>query len=413
MLSRLFLVLFFVMVSVIQAAGERISTKPEVQSELKTDERGLIYRGGVDMKPSGGSALPEVGIGAPVSIGCGKFDFGVNLRNTMTSEAIQDYVSTLGENALAASPWLLLEYINPTMADALKHIQGISYQRLPLLYNDCETIRAKGTEMIQKLKSASDANKISAEGEGGDIEASMKRIKKSADLSGLLDYYGNPIGSREHKLIEEGLEWAQAEEEIIELAGLIAGEIIISGKSEEQSSVERIYPTEGLNAHFLETKRDISKKIVELVEKKRHNEIITDEELKEVSTESVPLTNLILRQWVNMDSGSYGIEIGKYSSAAAMAKLLNSAYLLIDNLITASTNIYKSDTEKELIVAMSKEVSLRMASLKKLRNEETMLASTITDSLDRETDDVLMEFEKEINRPQPTLTEQLEAEGFW
>ena len=402
-----------------------IKIDPEVSNVYERNDTGLIYRGGVDMNPPSGASMPEVGFGAPVSIGCGRFDFAVNLRNMMTEQAMTDYVSNLGAEVLAASPLLLLEYMSPTMADALKQFQGIAYERLPGLYADCETIVAEGG-LTSQLKKTSDAykilfSKITGKKEGGNIQEEMETIKKEANLAGLLDYYGKPIGDRKHKLIEEGIKWAtQAEPEDItktsasDLGKLLAGDIVISGETVKGAQVTMVFPKWDIEDYFENLKRNLNNDLKDLTEKRRKGEIISGFELAKVSTDTVPVTNPLLKEWGALSKKDRPIIIGKQASALAIAKVSSDAHIVVNRIIKASGNIHKSDIEKKLLRDKADVLREQVVALRDLRGEEERVAATIANSLDTSAIGLLEEAARQEAKNRPLgLMETIEAEGWW
>jgi len=196
--------------------AEAKGTNIEYYQYYNKDKDGFVYRGGIDYAPPYKPTEKLIEIHTNVEAGCGRFDWEVNLKNTLNQEALDRYWEALKGGAISSAPILLLEYISPTLADIVKHLKAMSNMSMEMQYASCERQQQLATNLGQSLRNVA-RNRYRSEQDPSDMKEANRLtndyVNEEDWASGLNKYQGSgQIGSGEegYSVIGQYLESKEA-----------------------------------------------------------------------------------------------------------------------------------------------------------------------------------------------------------
>lgn len=315
-------------------------------SSYNGDEEGYAYRGGVDFEPPAQSPL-TIGYSSDMDLGCGGLDLVASFQHFLSGEAAQDYLSDLGESALAAAPMVLLEFASPTLADALKNFQKRAQDLLTLNQYSCEQITKAATSWSEELHAQGAKDKVDSTTSAADIPAIA-----SAPETGAKDFFGD---KKDYYLIADGMKWAQADTDTSSRAVNLCGDVFMP----QEGDLKYTSPSFSLGKLFADYKSNYDVKLLDVILSFDSTRTVPD--LKDVSLPTFPITPELLQSITDIDStsGKRDLAIAKLSSAIALNRVSHEVDDILFNLAKFDSHPNLVNKAKEYLAA--KEDYLRKA----------------------------------------------------
>jgi hypothetical protein len=174
------------------------------------------YRGGIG--PSGSAAYSSAkkidwfkvkGNFKTKGNNCGGLDFGAQFKAMFNKEALNEYLGdmkNLVTGLVASAPMLILETVDPQLADVLKHLKAMTNINMSTKVGQCKDLYKAmskvGREMFQTQKAKCYERKLAG---GSDTE---KAMADCADYNQLPDFFGKIHGPDEPvNLTEEAIRY--------------------------------------------------------------------------------------------------------------------------------------------------------------------------------------------------------------
>ncbi len=313
-------------------------------SSFVSGDDGYSYRGGIDFQPDY-YELPNASYSYGIGMGCEGFDLEGSFTSLLSGEAMKNYLQGALQSAISAAPMLLLEYASPTLANALKHFQNRSQDLLHLNYVECEDIMAKGEDWLAKIRKENQAQTIQQSG-GGNLVTAMQTTGQDKTLGNIPNYDGNSIGQQgKMKVVEEGLSWAKAPENIQTIGKNVLGDVIIEGSG----GIKYVEAEKTPNQLFVEEKntfqRDVSSAVSHYVSSGKVNQ----SDLTKISLPAFPVNAVLIKSIGDMPQTKREMAIGKLASTLAHLKLLSEFDDLHFSLLRATQNPVITPTTKEIL----------------------------------------------------------------
>ena len=309
-----------------------------------SDEQGYDYRGGIDFRPDY-YELPHASYSYGIGMGCEGFDLEGSFNALLSGEAMKDYMGGVLQSVISASPMLLLEYASPTLADTLKHFQNRSQDLLNFNKISCEDIMEKGEDVLAKIRKENQAQTIQQSG-GGDLVTAMQSIGEDKTLGNIPNYSGSSIGqSGRIKVVEEGLSWAKAPENIQTIGTSVLGDVIIEGSG----NIKYVEAQKTPNQLYVEEKNTFQKDISSAVSRYVSSGKVNQSDLTKISLPAFPVNEVLIKSIGDMPQAKREMAVGKLASTLAHLKLLSEFNDLHFSLLRATQNPVITPTTKEIL----------------------------------------------------------------
>lgn len=308
------------------------------------DEQGYSYRGGIDFQPDY-YELPHASYSYGIGMGCEGFDLEGSFNALLSGEAVKDYLQGAAKSAISAAPMLLLEYASPTLADTLKHFQNRSQELLNLNYITCQDIMQKGEDKLAKLRKENQAQSIQKSG-GGDLVATVQTTGQDTTLGNIPNYSGQAIGqSGKVKVVEEGLAWAKAPDDIKTVGTNVLGDVIIEGSG----NIKYVEAQKTPNQLYVEERNTFQKDISSAVSRYVSSGKVNQSDLTKISLPAFPVNEVLIKSIGDMPQAKREMAVGKLASTLAHLKLLSEFNDLHFALLRATQNPVITPTTKEIL----------------------------------------------------------------
>jgi|GEM_PF-4333776 len=152
-----------------------------LEKNLNNDIKNFYYRGGMDFNindsTSGSYDLNK----DSVTLGCNRFDSKKSEQNYVIEQIHSSDISSL-VNQLTNTPFLLLEYSSPTMADLLKHFDTMAHLQLSMRYRQCEDLERVVDDPVVHLRKQAQMDCLKRGGQEEDMNAAFEGcFEKSHD----------------------------------------------------------------------------------------------------------------------------------------------------------------------------------------------------------------------------------------
>lgn len=297
------------------------------QSTLNNDNSGFTYQAGTTFNPPY-YQTPSIGYSYNVGLGCSGLNLNADFNNLLNAQALTNYAESIGENALAASPMVLLEMASPTLADTLKNLENRAQSIQLLQYKSCQDLQKMGMNLAQQIRGQSEYNQLQQSGNLGNID----NIAQSKNLQ-LTNYTGQPTTAL--YLFKNGYQWTGAQKSTQNLSNELIGDVEVTQKG----TIGYIAPTSSPNQVYDKELTNYYQKLQIDVDQYLASNHVPD--LKSVSFPTFPVTPELIRSIGTLPEPTRDIAIGKLASGLALIKLTNE----IDDI---NTNLEKMDGDPTL-----------------------------------------------------------------
>ncbi len=322
-----------------------------LEQAISKDERGYYYRGYTDYNLSTPPNDPQISTTTTASLGCSNFDFGTNFINQFKAQALSNTLASLGKEALAASPMLLLEYASPTLADLLKHFSTSSSLKLGLLYAQCEDIeRAVGND-VDKLRKKSEKACVDSKN-GDDLDIAIKECKGQKDpFAFLKDSQGNYLlnGGKINVLQDIFDKLNLGKETKDELLKRSPNKVITS------SSIQNNGAEESIETALYNYREEYFNDINDLYTSYQNDSnSITKDQLDSMSMPGVPITKNTLDSLAMFDKYDRQLKFSQMASSLANFKTVNKYREYIDQINSVKLTTVLDEDESKYFDSLAK-----------------------------------------------------------
>jgi len=281
---------------------------------IQNDSRGYYYDSVTDYNFKPAPNDPFLSASTSGSLGCSGFDFNTNFINQFKLQALSDQVTSLAQQAVAASPMLLLEYASPTLADLLKHFNNITNLRLGMLYAQCEDIEQAVGDRLTKLRKESERECIE-QAAGGDIDQTLKTCKQQKDpFSFLKDKDGLPLKlGGEISIVKDALERITLKDEEKEKMEKRIPEVKVTA-----AGVETINPEQEIEHVIAEKRKNYFNSLIEIYTRYANDpDSVSQADLDSISIPGVPITYAMLKDLSMLDKNDRLLKFAQIASSLA------------------------------------------------------------------------------------------------
>ncbi|MCL5408953.1 MAG: conjugal transfer protein TraH [Candidatus Omnitrophica bacterium] len=297
------------------------------QSTLNNDNSGFTYQAGTTFNPPY-YQTPSIGYSYNVGLGCSGLNLSADFSNLLNAQALTNYAESIGENALAASPMVLLEMASPTLADTLKNLENRAQSIQLLQYKSCQNLQKMGMNLAQQMRGQSEYNQLQQSGNLGNIDT----IVQNKNLQ-LTNYTGQP--TTDLYLFKDGYQWTGAKNSTQNLSKKLIGDVEVR----QNGSVGYIAPASSPNQVYDKELTNYYQKLQIDVDQYLASNQVPD--LTSVSLPTFPVTPELIKSIGTLPEPTRDIAIGKLASGLALIKTTNE----IDDI---NTNLEKMDGDPTL-----------------------------------------------------------------
>lgn len=358
--------------------------KEALSTSIESDSSGFTYRSGVDYNLNVEPNDPQIYLAQSSSLGCSEFDFASSFRNLFSANVMEDYVSSMASEVMAAAPMLLLEYVSPTLADVVKHFNSLTNLKLGLRYAQCEDIEKAVSDKMSKLRKKSEMECIKSK-PYDDLDRAIRECKNQSDpFAFLKDSAGIPLGlGGQINILKDALKRIGASEEDEEFAEETIPETVI-----KKDGVKQVKEKKAIKQVLAENREQFFEDLTGLMAQYLETRAVSREDLNKFSVPGVPLTELQLKNIALLDSSVRQVALAKLSSELAYWKTLSQFEKNIELLEkTLQDPSITDDTFKDLLREKYKFIKEKIELIKKEReflNEYNSVMATILEEADRE-----------------------------
>jgi len=352
-----------------------------LEQAISKDERGYYYRAYTDNNLSTPPNDPQISTTTTASLGCSNFDFNTNFLNQFKTQALSNTLISLGKEALAASPMLLLEYASPTLADLLKHFSTSSSLKLGLLYAQCEDIeKAVGNE-VDKLRKKSEKACVDSKS-GDDLDSAIKGCKAQKDpFAFLKDSQGNYLlNGGKINVLQDILDKLNLGKETKEELLKRSPNKVITASSIKNNGAE-----ESIETAFYNYREQYFNDINDIYTGYQNDsKSITKDQLDSISMPGVPVTKNTLESLAMLDKYDRQLKFSQMASSLANFKTINKYREYVDQINSVKLTTVLDEEESKYLDSLAKyyEDSIKtIESNTAMRKEHaSILEDTITEA---------------------------------
>ncbi len=297
-------------------------SRTKVKSESSWSEQGGFYRGGVDFDRAYEQKDISVTWEHKMGLGCAGFGISENFFSGLSGEALQNYLTGLVKNALAASPELLLAYLSPTLYDKFKDLKSVTGKLLDLRMKSCEDMQKEvlGSNWFKKAQASSRAWKINQAVDKGTDKLS-ETVKETGEIKVVpLDYDGKLTSKVE--FVGDGVAWLKkhnlASGLAIDKLAKVTGDVSVT-----EDSVEYKPPEKTIEEYLDEYRKEYKEGLKKVLEKYDAGGpvAITDEDLKKLCSPNIPINRNIIESLGIKKGDDREIWLGKIAGELAKDRI--------------------------------------------------------------------------------------------
>ena len=230
---------------------------------------------------------------------CGGLDFGAQFKAMFNKDALNQYLGemkSLVSQVVAAAPMLLLQSVDPQMAEILKHLKAMANINMSTKMGQCKDLYKAmsniGRQMFQPGKKNCVEKQLSA---GVDIEQAMRHCNGHNELP---DFLGQPVGMNEPldvtKRISDKFNLSPNQSEI--LKGLMGETVLNASGIVQYKDYIRGKMDDKRKEYENEYKDSINKGLNSV----RQNQEISNDLYEKMSTKTIPMSKEILLMLVKI-----------------------------------------------------------------------------------------------------------------
>jgi uncharacterized protein YdeI (BOF family) len=306
------------------------------QSDLNSDNSGYTYQGGVNFNPPY-YQTPSIGYSYNIGLGCSGLNLNADFSNLLSAQALTNYAESIGENALAASPMVLLEMVSPTLADTLKNLENRAQSIQLLQYKSCEDLQKEGINWVKQLRAQSEYNQLQQSGNLG----SINQIAQNTNLQ-LTGYSG--AQTDQLQVFKDGYQWTGAKKSTINLSNELIGDVEVNSNGSFNYIGPRSTPNEIYDNEMTSYYNNIQNVVDEYL---ASNEV---PDLSEISLPTFPVTPKLIRSIATLPQPDRDLAVSKLASGLALIKMTNDINDINTNLEKMSGDPTLTSGEKNIIL---------------------------------------------------------------
>ena len=332
-----------------------------------------------------------IDLSAAIGVGsdCGAIDIKNTLKSTLSNVLDTKYFGDMGKDIIAASPLLLTCYFSPTWCAILKHSQISAHWLSQLRLNQCSLVDKYTDNRVEDYyQERQSCIRKSIEKNGGDMESAMQACNgKSLWQTDLPNWAGVNNGEKAstNRLLESSAKWAGMDgtesRDSLDLVKALVGDTVLSHGNlsveygpHQAALTPRTYLQSVAKTTYDKLCGGIMKKVIEAGDQTSLDQVVSDQDLKELSPNIDHL--LVDRQTIRalsyMGPKQRAAACQKLSDAVAMTVFSTDINRSLDILSTLSQNPNLPEHRKKEIEdkrrALKDQVELTVA-LQKSRND--------------------------------------------
>ncbi len=316
-----------------------------------------------------------------------------DFTNLLNAQTLENYAETIGENALAASPMVLLEMASPTLADTLKNFENRAQSIQLLQYKSCEDLQKEGENWIKQLRDQSEYTQLQRSGNLGNID----QISNNQNLE-LTGYNGATINQL--NLFKNGYQWTGAQNSTIQLSNELIGDMDIY----KNGSVNYIPPTSSPNQVYDNEMTDYYNNLQNIVDEYLTSNQVPD--LSNVSLSTFPVTQKLIISIGTLPQPDRDLAISKLASGLALIKMTNEIDDINTNLEKMSGNPMLTNGERQIILGKQNYLDSVKSSLINENNVQDQVATQVANGIINKENQEKAESLEEIDTQLQDMQEQ-------
>jgi hypothetical protein len=305
----------------------------EVREYYYTDDSGFIYRGGITLRdPFGiqGKTLPvaEFGVNADRDL-CSMTGLWSNYQSLFNLEILEDAFIGLVNNVVEAAIWTAFCSTEPVLCDLVKHMRAMARAGLQARLAQCGKVQDAAVEYGKDVWRESHKQCLEQKKAEG---LSLDQAMEACGASGvpLLDFTGTKVERLD--LIDAALKTTNATPELQTLAKEVLGEVTFSASG---STTRTGHAPGRVAAKYEQMAEEKEADIQQRLNRIHETGTVTEEDLRLLSTPSVPMTPRYLLMTARLADGDRQVAAMRLGRALAMDKLLVQVKAIQEQLATA------------------------------------------------------------------------------
>ena len=296
------------------------------------DHVGQALRGGLAAGYPQYTPGPTPLHGFEIATPCGSFSFGQGLVDNLAGmldpaaiiAGIQTTATSLIGAAISQLPMVSLCYAAPTMCDIVKYLQDLINEIIQFKGLSCSQAETLLTGIGGKLRRQVETTCV---GKGLRSGLTIDRAQAAclgSTASGITEHAPPGGTDGNSRLIEDTLRRADAEQEIIDFARELLGEVEITGDSEGGIDMDIEAPTKRLHDEYQIERNQMVNEINDAVNIVGGGNPLPPDKRKLVSLPGMAMPDAVLRGLYDIwdtDPGAYNDYLAKMGGTLAMLKL--------------------------------------------------------------------------------------------
>lgn len=305
----------------------------EVREYYYTDDSGFIYRGGITLRdPFGihGKAVTvaEFGVNADRDL-CSMTGLWGNYQSFFNLEILEDAFIGLVNNVAEAAIWTAFCSTEPVLCDLVKHMRAMARAGLQARLAQCGKVQDAAVEYGKDIWRESHKQCLEQKKTEG---LSLDQAMEACGARGvpLVDFAGTKVERLD--LIDAALKTTNATPELQALAKEVLGEVTFSASG---GTTRTGHAPGRVAAKYEQMAEEKEADVQQRLNRIHETGTVTEEDLRVLSTPSVPMTPRYLLMTARLSDGDRQVAAMRLGRALAMDKLLVQVKAIQEQLATA------------------------------------------------------------------------------